>query len=126
MLCTGPKSLMVPSLAPWSISRCQMVANASGKAACRPKWSMRPRPHVGVCRSRSVLPLMTRDVQLGVRADADDGHRLVTVLPVVAGWSDLGVEDLGIKPAQPGGVLGRQAMWLTPSSNTVLSEALLH
>jgi hypothetical protein len=72
------------------------------------------------------VALDDEDVQLGVRADADDGHRLVTVLPVVAGWSDLGVEDLGIKPAQPGGVLGRQAMWLTPSSNTVLSEALLH
>ena len=47
------------------------------------------------------------DVQLGVRADADDGHRLGTVVPVVTGWSDLGVEDLGIEPAQPGGVPGQ-------------------
>lgn len=36
MLWTAPKSLMVPSLAVLSISRCRIVANASGEAACRP------------------------------------------------------------------------------------------
>ena len=40
------------------------------------------------------------DVQLGVRADADDRHRLPGVLPVWAGGTDLGVEDLGVEPAE--------------------------
>jgi len=106
MLCTGPKSLMVPSLASWSINRCPMVANASVKAACRPTWSMWPRPPWGLPVGLGVA-LDHQDVQPGVRADADDGYRLVTVVPVLAGWSDLGVEDLGIEPAQPGGVLGQ-------------------
>lgn len=56
MLCTVPKSLMVPSLAPWSMSRRRIVSKASGEAAWRPRWSMRPRPHIGVCRSGSVFP----------------------------------------------------------------------
>ena len=87
-----------------------MVANASGEAAYRPKWSMRPRLHMRGLPVGLGVALDHEDVQLGVRADADDDHRLVTVLPVVAGWSDLGVEDLGIEPAQPGASLDSPAM----------------
>lgn len=46
------------------------------------------------------------DVQLGVRADADDGHRFVSVVAVGACGSDVGVEHVGVEPAQAGSILG--------------------
>ena len=45
---TAPKSLTSPSLAPCSMSRCRIVSKLSADAACKPKWSSRPRPHMGV------------------------------------------------------------------------------
>src|SRR5205085_2617198 len=52
----GPKSVTKPSDAPRSISRSRMVWKASREAACRPRWSMRPRPNIGVWRAASSLP----------------------------------------------------------------------
>jgi hypothetical protein len=33
--------------------------NASSDAACSPRWSMRPRPNIGVCRCASVFPVIS-------------------------------------------------------------------
>ena len=41
-----------------------MVSNASGDAASRPMWSMRPRPNIGVCRSASVLPTISKTLSM--------------------------------------------------------------
>ncbi len=101
-----PKSFTVPSLAPRSTNRPTMTSNASRDAACRPKWSSRPRPHIGVCRSGSALPSTGEDVQRGVRADPDVGHRLVAVLTVRVGRPDLGVEHAGVERFEAFDVLG--------------------
>src|SRR5438876_5899555 len=51
-----PKSVMVPSDAPNCIRRTRTCSKVSRLWAFRPKWSMRPRPNIGVWTRAWVLP----------------------------------------------------------------------
>ncbi len=52
----GPKSVTKSSATPRSMSRSRIVSKSSSDAACRARWSSRPRPNIGVWRSASVFP----------------------------------------------------------------------
>ena len=53
-------------------SRSRITVKASRDAACRPMWSSRPRPNMGVWWSASALPVELEHVELGVRSDVDE------------------------------------------------------
>ena len=60
MLSMGPKSVTNSSAAPRAMSRSRIVSNDSIDSAWRARWSMRPRPNIGVWRSASELPSISK------------------------------------------------------------------
>ena len=108
MLSTGPKSVTNESAAPRAISRSRMVSKASIEAACRAKWSRRPRPNIGTCRSASVLPSIWNTLSSAdwpIRMIDSQTASFAVHLGRVA--HHLGVEHLLVEGVESGGVVGQ-------------------
>ena len=78
----------------------------SSEAACRARWSRRPRANIGVCRSASVLPSISKTLssaQSPILMIDSRGPSPPGLGPVS---QDFGLEHILIKLIQPGGIVG--------------------